>query len=92
MLWEANFKNFILAIFRFFDKPNKVARSWMEKDSVMKLSDAESPPKNPPLFKSEAVKKRYSHAKSMALDAISLPKIERLIESFNFDVLNGCCK
>lgn len=49
----------------------------MEKDSVMKMSDAGNPPKNPPIFKSEAVKKRYSHAKSMALDALSLPKIER---------------
>ena len=78
--------------FRFFDKPNKVARSWMEKDSVMKLSDAENPPKNPPLFKSEAVKKRYSHAKAMALDAISLPKIERLIEVFPFDIINGFYK
>ena len=44
---------------------------------MMKLSDPESPPKNPPIFKSEAVKKRYSHAKAMALDAASLPKIER---------------
>lgn len=79
-------------LFSFFDKPNKVARSWMEKDSVMKLSDAESPPKNPPVFKSEAVKKRYSHAKSMALDAIGLPKIERLIAVFLFDILNGFFK
>ena len=68
----------IFTIYRFFDKPNKVARSWMVKDSVMKLSDAECPSKNPPIFKSEAVKKRYSHAKAMALDAASLPKIERL--------------
>ena len=52
----------------------------MEKDSVMKMSDAGNPPKNPPIFKSEAVKKRYSHAKSMALDALSLPKIERFNE------------
>ena len=74
----------IFILFRFFDKPNKVARSWMEKDSVMKLSDAESPPKNPPIFKSEAVKKRYSHAKAMALDAVSLPKIERLIGFSSF--------
>ena len=50
----------------------------MVKDSVMKLSDPESPPKNPPIFKSEPVKKRYSHAKAMALDATSLSKIERL--------------
>ena len=49
----------------------------MVKDSVMKLSDPESPPKNPPIFKSEPVKKRYSHAKAMALDATSLSKIER---------------
>ena len=48
----------------------------------MKLSDPESPPKNPPIFKSEAVKKRYSHAKAMAGDAASLPKIERQILPF----------
>ena len=83
MSCEEDLKDTFL-LFRFFDKPNKVARSWMEKDSVMKLSDAESPPKNPPIFKSEAVKKRYSHAKAMALDAVSLPKIERLIGFSSF--------
>ena len=60
----------------FFDKPSNVARSWMDKDSVMKLLDPENPPKNP-LFKNETIKKRYTHAKSMAIDAVSLPIIER---------------
>ena len=48
----------------------------MSKDSVMKLQDPENPPKGP-IFKNEAVKKRYTHAKTMAVDAVSLPKIER---------------
>ena len=60
----------------FFDKPTNVARSWMEKELVAKMTDPEQPPK-PPVFKSDAIKKRYQHAKSMLLDAFSLPTIER---------------
>ena len=48
----------------------------MEKELVAKMTDPEQPPK-PPVFKSEAIKKRYQHAKSMLLDAFSLPTIER---------------
>ena len=62
--------------FRFFDKPSNVSRSWMEKDLVAKMTDPEQPPKVP-VFKSEAMKKRYQYAKSMLLDAFSLHKIER---------------
>ena len=43
----------------FFDKPTNVARSWMEKEYVMKLSSPDSPPK-PPVFKNDAIKKRYT--------------------------------
>ena len=68
--------------FRFFDKPSNVSRSWMEKDLVAKMTDPEQPPKVP-VFKNEAMKKRYQHAKSMLLDAFSLHKIERL-EKYSF--------
>ena len=60
----------------FFDKPSNVARSWIHKDSIMKLLDPENPPKNP-IFKNDTIKKRYLHAKSMALDAVKLSRIER---------------
>ena len=66
----------------FFDKPGNVARSWVDKDSVAKLTDPDQSPKTP-VFKNDAVKKRYSHAKSMAVDAVSLPMIER-IEKYSF--------
>ena len=48
----------------------------------MKMVDPEQPP-NPPIFKNENIKKRYQHAKSMAVDAVNLPKIER-IEKYSF--------
>lgn len=48
----------------------------MEKDFIMKLSDAELPPKVP-VYKNDAVKKRYLYAKSMAVDAVQLSMIER---------------
>ena len=54
----------------------------MKKDMVMKMLDPEEPPK-PPIFKNENIKKRYQHAKSMAVDAVNLPKIER-IEKYSF--------
>ena len=54
----------------------------MNKDMVMKMVDPEQPP-NPPIFKNENIKKRYQHAKSMAVDAVNLPKIER-IEKYSF--------
>ena len=46
------------------------------EELVAKMTDPEQPPK-PPVFKSDAIKKRYQHAKSMLLDAFSLPTIER---------------
>ena len=54
----------------------------MKKDMVMNMLDPEEPPK-PPIFKNENIKKRYQHAKSMAVDAVNLPKIER-IEKYSF--------
>ena len=59
-----------------------MARSWVEKDFIMKLSDADQPPKVP-VFKNDAVKKRYLYAKSMAVDAVKLSMIER-IEKYSF--------
>ena len=49
---------------------------------VTKMIDPEEPPK-PPTFKTENIKKRYKHAKSMAEDALKLPTIER-IEKYSF--------
>ena len=49
---------------------------------MAKMTDPEQPPK-PPVFKTDAIKKRYQHAKSMLLDAFSLHKIERL-EKYSF--------
>ena len=54
----------------------------MKKEMVMNMLDPEEPPK-PPIFKNENIKKRYQHAKSMAVDAVNLPKIER-IEKYSF--------
>jgi len=66
----------------FFDKTTNVARAWMNKDLVMKMLDPEEPPK-PPIFKNDNIKKRYQHAKSMAVDSVNLPRIER-IEKYSF--------
>ena len=46
------------------------------------MLDPEEPP-NPPMFKNDNIKKRYQHAKSMAVDAVNLPKIER-IEKYSY--------
>ena len=49
----------------------------MNKDLIVNMLDPEEPPK-PPVFKNNNIKKRYHHAKSMAMDAVNLPKIERI--------------
>ena len=67
----------------FFDRPSHVARAWVDKDHVAKLVDAEDPPKVAQNFKSESVKKRLQQAKEMAVDALSLHRIER-IEKYSF--------
>eukprot|EP00090_Calanus_glacialis_P007449 TRINITY_DN15878_c0_g1_i2.p1 TRINITY_DN15878_c0_g1~~TRINITY_DN15878_c0_g1_i2.p1 ORF type:complete len:603 (-),score=178.26 TRINITY_DN15878_c0_g1_i2:5-1813(-) len=54
----------------------------MNKDLVLKMLDPEEPPKTP-VFKKGTMKKRYQYAKSMAVDAVNLPKIER-IEKYSF--------
>ena len=67
----------------FFDRPSHVARAWVDKEHVAKLVDAEDPPKVAQNFKSESVKKRHQQAKQMAVDALSLHRIER-IEKYSF--------
>ena len=75
--------------FRFFDKDNLVARSWMDKNLIVKMNDPQEPPK-PPVFKNDTIKKRYSHATSMAIDAVNLSKIER-IDKYSFASLYTMC-
>ena len=54
----------------------------MTKDLIVKMTDPEVTPK-PLTFKNDAMRKRYQHAKSMAVDAMNLSKIER-IEKYSF--------
>ena len=54
----------------------------MNKDLILNMLDPEEPPK-PLVFKNDTIKKRYQFAKSMAVDAVNLPKIER-IEKYSF--------
>ena len=54
----------------------------MTKDLIVKMTDPEVTPK-PLSFKNDAMRKRYQHAKSMAVDAMNLSKIER-IEKYSF--------
>ena len=67
----------------FFDRTQNVARAWIDKDQVTKLVDVEEPPKAQQIFKNDAIKKRFQQAKQMAVDALSLPRIER-IEKYSF--------
>ena len=70
----------------FFDKTASVARAWMDRDMVQKLTDPAAPPKAPPVFKNDGIKKRYQHARAMAEDAVSLPLIERIGTATNINI------
>ena len=53
---------------------------------MSKLCSVEEPPRPITTFKNDVIKKRYQQAKAMALDALSLPRIER-IEKYSFATL-----